>query len=536
MNKAVLKKTGKTVLILILAVIIAVNLLTIAFSCAGLRRQLKWMPCALLSVSTGSMEPAIHQGSLILVYETPYDELKTGDIITYCDNQDGFTTHRLLSKTESSFITKGDANTMSDGSIGREAYCAKMIVALPFLGALLNILTGPVQAIIAVLLVLFIFYVLPLIVRLFESKEKREKAAAKASSTLKNVVALTLASTFAVTPFMTAARYRQDINANTIISADAIYFTSDYMSQIGDDFSGNSYEVKGWSGADKTLNVSVKNAENTLLVNTTSDVPFAMYIEQIPDDNPYDNLTILDPSKYTVTINEDKAENYKTTGDATTFHRDVEGNTWTAGTIYGPYNLPKSTLDDGTYKTQSDTFEIQIKLNASIGTEGYPYGLAVKFKIMACTDQNTRFYQELKGEFTYYTSTDKQFLQWEKKDVSYCTNIDLITDFAEGVPEKNIFIYWDPSRSYFNENTPTAISLINGIGTNGFEYDRIIKGQDGQADYGRIKIPMSAKSHIVLTFTKFAACQGNTQVQYIYIAENESERPTSWPSQQGAKS
>ena len=82
MNKAVLKKTGKTVLILILAVIIAVNLLTIAFSCAGLRRQLKWMPCALLSVSTGSMEPAIHQGSLILVYETPYDELKTGDIIT----------------------------------------------------------------------------------------------------------------------------------------------------------------------------------------------------------------------------------------------------------------------------------------------------------------------------------------------------------------------------------------------------------------------------------------------------------------------
>ena len=88
----------------------------------------------LYTVLSGSMEPAIKVGSLILSKPVNTDELKEGDVITFehpeIDNQ--FVTHRIYQIKEEEktitieneekvqkikyFVTKGDANDREDGN------------------------------------------------------------------------------------------------------------------------------------------------------------------------------------------------------------------------------------------------------------------------------------------------------------------------------------------------------------------------------------------------------------------------------------
>ena len=71
-------------------------------------------------VSTGSMEPAINTGDLILSKAVEFDQLEEGDVITFISQQ-GETkglriTHRIISiDAETKLITtKGDANSIND--------------------------------------------------------------------------------------------------------------------------------------------------------------------------------------------------------------------------------------------------------------------------------------------------------------------------------------------------------------------------------------------------------------------------------------
>src|SRR5205085_9882515 len=70
-------------------------------------------------VLSGSMEPAIRTGSVIVAVATPQDRLKVGDVITYvrAGDQENVT-HRIVdikSTAEGpSFVTKGDANGAPD--------------------------------------------------------------------------------------------------------------------------------------------------------------------------------------------------------------------------------------------------------------------------------------------------------------------------------------------------------------------------------------------------------------------------------------
>ena len=76
-------------------------------------------------VQTGSMEDNIHAGDYILIVKS--DNYKIGDIITFrVDN--GFVTHRIISKNGNSFITKGDANNVEDDSINKNKIIGKVIL------------------------------------------------------------------------------------------------------------------------------------------------------------------------------------------------------------------------------------------------------------------------------------------------------------------------------------------------------------------------------------------------------------------------
>jgi signal peptidase len=88
-----------------------------------------------LTVLSGSMEPQLHVGDVVVVDQVPPLEVRVGDIVTFRDPEDAtrLITHRVrqidVKGGSVAFVTKGDANTSvenwritTDGTIGRVSY------------------------------------------------------------------------------------------------------------------------------------------------------------------------------------------------------------------------------------------------------------------------------------------------------------------------------------------------------------------------------------------------------------------------------
>ncbi len=100
-------------------------------------------------VLSGSMEPAIHTGSVVVI--KPTDSYKTGDVITFGKDTktDVPTTHRIVdSRAESGkmiYRTKGDANEDPDGRETRGSeIIGKVMFSIPFLGYLVDFAKKPI--------------------------------------------------------------------------------------------------------------------------------------------------------------------------------------------------------------------------------------------------------------------------------------------------------------------------------------------------------------------------------------------------------
>lgn len=84
-------------------------------------------------ILSGSMEPMIPTGSVVVVNTADRDVLP-GDVATFSRHGD-LVTHRILSKTEDGYQTKGDANTDPDtGIISAEDIRGKVLFHIPMIG------------------------------------------------------------------------------------------------------------------------------------------------------------------------------------------------------------------------------------------------------------------------------------------------------------------------------------------------------------------------------------------------------------------
>jgi signal peptidase len=96
----------------------------------------------LFTVLSGSMEPTLHTGSIILV--KPLQSYATGDIVTRATADPKVTiTHRIISKDESTqqaqFETKGDANNSADGEkFSQDKIIGKEFVTIPYFGFVIS--------------------------------------------------------------------------------------------------------------------------------------------------------------------------------------------------------------------------------------------------------------------------------------------------------------------------------------------------------------------------------------------------------------
>lgn len=98
----------------------------------------------LFTVQSGSMEPAIWTGSVVVVQPKP--SYAVNDVITFISEEDRgnqnpkfTTTHRVISLDGDSFQTKGDANDAPDGSRTKtDLVIGKVILSIPYVGFPVN--------------------------------------------------------------------------------------------------------------------------------------------------------------------------------------------------------------------------------------------------------------------------------------------------------------------------------------------------------------------------------------------------------------
>lgn len=107
----------------------------------------------LYTVQSGSMEPALKTGSVVL--SKPSNEYAEGDIITFKSQEDRnnpkpavTTTHRIVGVEEKDdeffYTTKGDANNGPDGNqITRDLILGKVVSSTPLIGYLIGFSRTP---------------------------------------------------------------------------------------------------------------------------------------------------------------------------------------------------------------------------------------------------------------------------------------------------------------------------------------------------------------------------------------------------------
>lgn len=114
---------------------------------------------SVLEVVSGSMEPTIHVGDMIII-NTNDKECEAGDIITFRDVNGSFVTHRIVAINDKEMITQGDFNDSQDEPISVDNIVGKYVTRIPNGGKVISAFKSPFTMImilvIGVLICIFI--------------------------------------------------------------------------------------------------------------------------------------------------------------------------------------------------------------------------------------------------------------------------------------------------------------------------------------------------------------------------------------------
>lgn len=97
---------------------------------------------AVLEVISGSMEPTIKVGDLIVI-NTNEEKYGLGDIITFRDINGSFVTHRIINIEDNVMVTQGDANDSPDEEMSVSSIVGKYEMRIPGAGKLMTSLKNP---------------------------------------------------------------------------------------------------------------------------------------------------------------------------------------------------------------------------------------------------------------------------------------------------------------------------------------------------------------------------------------------------------
>lgn len=107
---------------------------------------------AFLEVVSGSMEPTISVGDLVII-NTHDKEVNENDVITFTDLNGSFITHRVSESLDSGLITKGDANNIEDEDIVKsDNVVGKYVFKIPYFGIVIHSLQNPLTLILILII------------------------------------------------------------------------------------------------------------------------------------------------------------------------------------------------------------------------------------------------------------------------------------------------------------------------------------------------------------------------------------------------
>ncbi len=122
---------------------------------------------AFFIVETGSMEPTINKGELIVVSERK--NYKVGDIVTILDNEKYIFTHRIVEIIGDNVVTKGDSNDLRDEIVSNRNIIGKVIIHSKILGFFVIYLLKPL------ILIDILYICIKLIIELYKTEEEKNE-------------------------------------------------------------------------------------------------------------------------------------------------------------------------------------------------------------------------------------------------------------------------------------------------------------------------------------------------------------------------
>jgi len=140
-------KIIKKILFIILAFVLSLFLLYNFYTFVSVQILKEDLPTvfgyAFLEVVSGSMEPTIQIGDMILI-DTNASSYQEQDIVTFYDVEGSFVTHRILSIDGEMVQTKGDnIHNSLDEPIERKSIVGKYLFKIPGVGKILNAFKTP---------------------------------------------------------------------------------------------------------------------------------------------------------------------------------------------------------------------------------------------------------------------------------------------------------------------------------------------------------------------------------------------------------
>lgn len=104
-------------------------------------------------VLSGSMEPELSKGDLIIVKQT--DLFSMNQVVVYQDGN-SLVVHRIIELNDDSVTTKGDANNTPDDPIETSRISGEVVLAIPYAGNIVEFIKTPVGTIIVIALAILL--------------------------------------------------------------------------------------------------------------------------------------------------------------------------------------------------------------------------------------------------------------------------------------------------------------------------------------------------------------------------------------------
>lgn len=114
---------------------------------------------SVLEVVSGSMEPTIHVGDMIII-NTKASNYQENDIVTFLDVNGSFVTHRIISINDEEMITKGDFNNTEDEPTKIDKIVGKYVAKIPGVGKLLSSFKNPFTLVMILIIGLLFCYLI----------------------------------------------------------------------------------------------------------------------------------------------------------------------------------------------------------------------------------------------------------------------------------------------------------------------------------------------------------------------------------------